>query len=257
MRNVAVVNQKGGSGKTTTVVNLAAALAEIERTVLIVDLDPQHSATEWLDLPARETEKGIYAVMVDNGNLLDIVYETDIENVDAIPSSDWLYGAEKALAGEVGAESILRTQLNEFPALWDYVLLDCPPNLGVLTVNALNAASEVLVPVEAHVLALSGLAQLTRTVDMVKQRLNPELEISGILPCRVDHRTNHAREVVDQLREHFGEVVFQTVIRESIRVAECPSFHQPITVYASASSSATDYRELAREIIQQEVKVLA
>jgi chromosome partitioning protein len=173
--------------------------------------------------------------------------------VEVIPSSTWLVGVEKILASEVGAETVLKRSLQGLPPKsWDYVLMDCPPTLGILTVSALAAVQELLVPVEAHVMALSGLAQLLRTVEVVKERLNPDLRISGILACRVDARTRHAREVVEQLRERSGALVYKTIIRENIRLAEAPSFGQPITRYDSRSTGAADYRALAQEIMAQE-----
>lgn len=251
MRRIAITNQKGGSGKTTTAVNLAAALGEKKRRVLLVDLDPQCSATSWLGL--KNTDKGIFSVFIGNGNVSDIISQTNVPNVAVVPASPWLVGVEKALAGEVGAETILRRQLQNLPAdRWDYLVIDCPPALGILTINALAAVSEVLVPVEAHVMALEGLAQLLQTVDVVHERLNPELEISGILACRVDGRTRHAQEVVEQLQSRFGNLVYNTVIRENVRLAECPSFGKPITQYDPRSYGAQDYRALAAEVIRQE-----
>lgn len=251
MRKFAIANQKGGSGKTTTCVNLAAALGEKQRRVLVVDLDPQHSATAWFGI--RDPGKGLYGLFVDNGNFNEVIQATAVPGVDLAPSSAWLLGVERVLAGEVGAEQILRRNLDRLPAeTWDYILIDCPPTLGILTINALAAVQELLVPVEAHVMALSGLAQLLHTVEVVRERLNTDLKVSGILACRVDARTRHAREVVEQLRERNGGLVYQTVIRENIRLAECPSFAQPITQYDSRSSGAADYRALAQEIIDQE-----
>lgn len=251
-RTLAVVNQKGGSGKTTTVVNLAAALGENGRRVLVVDLDPQASASSWLGV--RDGGRGLLDALTGNGNLADLVHGTDVPRVSVVPSSSWLVGVEKALAAEVGAETILRTLVDRLPDSWDYVLLDCPPSLGVLTVNALAAAGEVLVPVEAHVMALKGLAQLLQTVDVVKDRLSARLEVSGIVACRVDARTRHALDVVDRLRERFGGLVFRTVIRENVRLAEAYSFAKPITVYDPRSAGAEDYRALALEVLRQERK---
>jgi chromosome partitioning protein len=251
MRTFAIANQKGGSGKTTTSVNLAAALGEKGRRVLLIDLDPQHSATAWFGV--SNSGKGVLGIFVDQGNMADFIQEAGVSGVDLVPSSTWLMGVEKMLASEVGAETILRRHLERLsPDRWDYVLIDCPPTLGILTVNALAAARELLVPVEAHVMALGGLAQLLRTVEVVQERLNPELQLSGILACRVDARTRHAREVVEQLRERSGDLVYRTVIRENIRLAECPSFGQPITLYDPKSAGAADYRALAEEIISQE-----
>ncbi len=251
MRRIAITNQKGGSGKTTTAVNLAAALGERKRRVLVIDLDPQCSATSWFGI--KNTDKGLFGVFIENRNVTDIINNTNVPNVAVIPASPWLVGVEKALAGEVGAETILRRHLQNLPHdRWDYLLIDCPPALGILTINALAAVKEVLVPVEAHVLALEGLAQLLQTVDVVKERLNPELEISGILACRVDGRTRHAQEVVEHLQGRFGNLVYNTVIRENVRLAECPSFGKPITQYDPRSYGAADYRALAREIIRHE-----
>jgi chromosome partitioning protein len=253
MRTIAIANQKGGSSKTTTCVNLAAALGEQRRRVVVLDLDPQHSATAWFGV--QNVEKGIFTVFADNGNLLDIIVPTGLTEVALVPASTWLVGVERALAAEVGAETILRRALAKLdPKAWDYILIDCPPTLGLLTINALAAASELLVSVEAHVMALHGLAQLLQTVDVVQQRLNAELVITGMLACRVDHRTRHAQDVVEELRHRFGNVVYNVVIRENVRLAECPSFAQPITQYAPTSTGAQDYRALAQEVIQQESK---
>jgi chromosome partitioning protein len=186
---------------------------------------------------------------------VDLVEKTGTPGVDLIPSSSWLVGVEKALSGEVGAETVLRRKVEDLPRRrWDYLLVDCAPSLGLLVVNALAAVREVLVAVEAHVMALSGLAQLVQTVDVVKERLNPKLQISGVLACRVDSRTRLALEVVDELRKAFGETVYKTVIRENVRVAEAPSFAKPITEYDPRSAGAEDYRALAREVLEQERK---
>lgn len=249
-RTLAVVNQKGGSGKTTTTVNLAAALAENGRKILIVDLDPQASASSWLGV--KDGGRGLFDALTGNGNVADLVHVADLADVSIIPSSPWLVGVEKALAAEVGAETILKRKLGDLPDSWDYVLMDCSPSLGILTVAALTAAGEVLVPVEAHVMALKGLAQLLQTVEVVKDRLNPRLRISGIVACRVDGRTRHALDVVEKLRERFKELVFRSIIRENVRTAEAYSFAVPVTVYDPRSYGAEDYRSLALEIIKQE-----
>lgn len=249
MRIMACVNQKGGSGKTTTAVNLSAALGERGRRVLLLDLDPQASATAWLGV--ADAGRGLLDALSDRAHLGDLVRPTPAPGVEIIASSAWLVGAEKALAGEVGAETILRGQLRQLEPRWDYILIDCAPTLGILTVSGLAAAHQILVPVEAHVMALSGLAQLLQTVTIVRERLNPELEVAGIVACRVDARTRHALEIVEQLRQRFGALVYRTVIRENVRLAECPSFGQPITQYDTRSTGARDHRALAGEVESQ------
>ncbi len=251
MRTMAVVNQKGGSGKTTTAVNLGAALGERGRSALLLDLDPQASASSWCGV--RDGGKGLLDVFTGNGNLADLVVSTQARGLELVPSSVWLVGVEKALAGEVGAETILRRQLEGLPAdRWDYLLVDCPPALGILTVNALAGVREVLIPVEAHVMALGGLAQLVKTIAVVQERLNPALAVTGILACRVDGRTRHSRDVVEEIKSRFGNVTYKTLIRENVRIAECPSFGRPIAQYAPRSAGAADYRALAEEVIAQE-----
>jgi chromosome partitioning protein len=251
-RIIAVTNEKGGSGKTTTCVNLGAALGELGRRILILDFDPQPAATNWHGI--RDVGRGIYDALVDDDVTLDdIVNATDVAGVEIVPASAWLVGAEKALSFEAVPQAVLKRNVAQLPNdCWDYLLIDTPPTLGILTVNALVAASEVLVPVEVSYMALAGLAQLRQTVDRIQEALNPELEITGLLACRVARRTRHAQEVIERLQEHFGDRVFETVIRENIRLREAPSFGQPITVYDPKSHGAEDYRALAHEVIQQE-----
>lgn len=251
MRTIAIINQKGGSGKTTTTVNLAASLAEKKRSVLAIDLDPQGSLSSWFGI--SHEEKGLFDVFVNNANIINIVYKTENPNLAIIPASNWLFGVEKALATEVGAETILRQQCKKLEKHgYDYILIDCPPNLGILTVNALTAVEEVIIPVEARVMALNGLVQLMQTIDIIKQRLNKNLHIAGIVPCRFDARTKHAREVVDALKSNFKGMLYQTAIRENIRLSEAPSFTQAITDYDTKCYGALDYRALAKEVIKQE-----
>ena len=253
MRTIAIVNQKGGSGKTTTAVNLAATLGEHDRKVLLLDLDPQYSATTWFAL--SHPGRGIFKLFANpqEVRLQDLVRPTGLDNICLVPSSAWLVGAEKALSSEPGAETILRDKIRNLGTLsFHYVLIDCPPNLTVLTVNALTAVREILVPVECHVMGLQGLAQLLQTVELVRQRLNPALSITGLLPCRLDARTRHGQEIVTQLRTRFPSQTYQTVIRENVRLAECPSMGKPITLYSPSCPGSEDYRALAQEVIRQE-----
>lgn len=253
-RTIALMNQKGGSGKTTTAVNLAAALAEHGKRVLVLDLDPQASASAWFGVMdgGRELYDLLTGSNGTNGNLADLARPTRVPGVDLIPSSAWLVGLERALASEIGSELLVRRHVERLPAAWSFLLVDCPPTLGLLAVSALVACDEVLVPVEAHVMALAGLAALMQTVERVRERLNPALAITGVLPCRYDARTNHSREVVERLRERFGRCVLRSPIRENVRLAEAPSFAQPITVYAPTSAGAEDYRAVAAELLELE-----
>ena len=254
MRAIAIVNQKGGTGKTTTVVSLGAALAERGKRVLLIDLDPQYSTTTWLAV--EDVGRGVFDLFAEPEKTYpeSLVRPTGTENLSLLGASAWLVGAEKALSNQPGAETILREKMKELDQdHFDYVLLDCSPTLGVLTVNALTAVSEIIVPVECHVMGLQGLAQLLQTVELVRKRLNPALRVAGILACRLDGRTNHGPEIVSKLRSRFPQT-FQTVIRENVRLAECPSMGEPITAYAPSSSGAEDYRALANELIRQEGK---
>jgi chromosome partitioning protein len=249
MRTIAVLNQKGGSGKTTTSVNLAATLAEAGQRVLLIDLDPQGSASLWYGF--RDKGKGLFDVLTEDLAVERAIEKTEVDGLWFIPASSILAGVEKALANEMAAESILKNkfhQMKEKP--WDFLFIDCPPTLGVLSLNALTFADEVLIPVEAHVMALHGLVQLLKTIAIVKQRLNPALEIAGILPCRVDMRTNHSQEVLKQLHTRFEGKVYQSIIRENIRLAEAPLHLKPINLYDTNSNGAEDYRKLAQEILK-------
>ena len=244
MQTVAILNHKGGSGKTTTAVNLAAALGELGRRVLLLDLDPQASASRWLAIDDKTG--GLYDVLVKRTALEPHIRQTTVAGVDLVPARQDLAAAELEARRKPGAELVLRNALSHLPPRWDTVLLDCPPSLGLLTVNALAAADEVLVPVEAHILALEGLADLLGTLGLVREALNPQLRLSAVLACRVS-RTRHTRDVVELLRQQFPDTMLTTVVRESARLAEAPAFKQPILTYASDSPGAVDYRAVAAE----------
>jgi chromosome partitioning protein len=256
MRCVAIANQKGGAAKTTTTINLAAALGELGRKVLVIDLDPQGNSTDWLG--AAGAELGVFEFLTERFGLGDVAYPSQTAGVAVVPATRSLQGIERALAREVGAELTLQRKLRSPDAArWDYVLIDTPPTLGMLTLNALSAAHELIVPVEAHVLALAGVAQLVETMNTVRERLNPALALAGIVACRVDSRTRHSGEVVDSLRRKFRDSMYQTEIRENIRLAEAPSFRQSILDYDPRSSGAADYRALAAEVVGQEARIAA
>jgi chromosome partitioning protein len=249
VRTLAVTNQKGGSGKTTSAVNLAAALGEKGKRVLVVDLDPQASASAWLGV--KDGGRGLLEVFTEGAKLAPLVQGSSAPGVDVVASSTWLVGVEALEAGQTKAEAVFRRALAALPDRWDFVLVDCPPSLGVLSLSALAACREVLVTVEATALALAGLAGLLQTVERVRDRLNPELTVSAILVCRFSTRRNLSRDVVDRLRERFGPLVLEAVVRDSARLAEAWSFSKPVTLYAPTSPGAEDYRAAAAELLNR------
>lgn len=251
MRSIAIVNQKGGTGKTTTAVNLAASLARSKKRVLLIDMDPQASASYWLGF--KKQGQPFVDVFLEDKPLQEIIQNSGIPNLDIVPTSPVMVKVEKNLAMEVGSEIILKSKIEEIPEKkWGYLIIDCPPNLGTLSLNALTAVKEIIIPVEAHVMALHGLVQLLNTVKLVQTRLNSNLEINGILACRVDYRTNHSKEVLSQLKKRFENKVLQAVIRENIKLAEASLHLKPITEYDRFCNGAFDYQNLANELIAQE-----
>ena len=247
-RILAVANQKGGVGKTTTTVNLGAGLAEIGYRVLVIDLDPQGNATTGLGINGRNLEVSIYDVLLHDTPMEDCVEPTSLKNLFVVPATIDLAGAEIELVPAFSRELRLRKALDEIIEDFDYVLIDCPPSLGLLTVNGLAAATEVLVPIQCEYYALEGLSQLLRNVDLVHQNLNPQLHLSTIVMTMFDARTKLADQVVGEVRSHFGAKVCRNIIPRTVRLSEAPSFGQPITMFDPTSRGAIAYRELAKEV---------
>lgn len=252
MRTVAIVNQKGGSAKTTSTVNLAAALAEMGRRILVLDLDSQANATEWLG--GVTGGAALLEALRDETPLADLVVPTSVEGIDLVPAGPPLAAADKVLASELGAEMRLRDAMRGLPRRWDFVLVDCPPALGILSLSSLIACQEALVPVETRTMAISGLVRLLQTIDEVRRRFPPGPGLLGILPCRVDKRTRLSSEVLDTLREKLKADVFETIVRENVRLAEAPSTRQPITRFAGRSPGAEDYRAAAVEVLARKAR---
>ena len=263
VRSIAVINQKGGVGKTTTAVNLSAALANAGKRVCLIDMDPQAHASLHLGVSPQDSAKTTYSILTDDVPVADVRVEA-APNLAVLPSHIDLAAAEMELATEVGREIILRDRLEEDEGEFDYFVLDCPPSLGVLTLNALTAATEIFLPLQPHFLALHGLSKLLKTIDLVGKRLNPGLKLTGIVFCMYDSGTKLAAEVSSDVKEFFSDqrisnsvwkdaVNFETMIRRNIRLAEAPSFGQSIFDYAPQSNGASDYISLAAEVLQQEL----
>jgi chromosome partitioning protein len=248
---VCIANQKGGVGKTTTAVSLAAALAILGTRVLVIDLDPQGNASTGLACRVDEGDPSTYGVLVDGDPVAAAVRPTEVEGLWLLPSSLDLAGAEVELVPAFSRELRLRRALEPVVAEYDVILIDCPPSLGLLTINALVAADQVLVPIQCEYYALEGLSQLMRTVELVSDNLNRELELGGVVLTMFDGRTNLAQQVVDEVRAYFGERAYQTVIPRTVRLSEAPSFGQPITSFDPSSRGARSYQRFAREVAER------
>ncbi len=254
MRTIALTNQKGGVGKTTTAVNLGASLAKLGKSVVLIDLDPQGNSSSWMGININELDKSMFDVFHGDVTISDILHETCVGNMWVAPSNVALAAIERTLVNTEENDSILKNSLSPLLDHYDYIILDCPPSLGLLTVNALTAVREVFIPLETKVLALNGLVTLVNTVNLVKDKLNPALEVTGIIACMFDVRTTLSNEVVKRIKDKFQDKLFNSVIRESTKLAECPISGQPITLYAPESRGTQDYMDLAKEVIEGEKK---
>lgn len=249
---LAIINQKGGVGKSTTAINASAALGQLGKKILLVDLDPQGNTTSGLGVEKGTIELCIYEVLLDDDvTLADVVIPDVIEGVDIVPATINLAGAEVELVSEMAREHRLKDALAPAKGQYDYVIVDCPPSLGLLTINALVAADELLIPIQCEFYALEGLTKLIDSMKRVKSRLNPDLDIFGVLLTMYDGRTNLANQVADDVREYFGDKVFTTVIPRTVKLSEAPSFGLPITEYDPAGKGALAYTDLAKEMINR------
>jgi chromosome partitioning protein len=251
---VALANQKGGVGKSTTAINLAASLAFQDQRVLLIDLDPQGNASSGLGIDRGSIDVSIYDVLLKETPLEEAVEPTSVLNLFVVPATIDLAGAEIELVSMFSRETRLRAAIDEIVDDFDLVLIDCPPSLGLLTVNALTAAQEVLIPIQCEYYALEGLSQLLRNVELVSSNLNPKLKVGGVVLTMYDGRTKLSKEVAEQVRDYFGEVAFRTVIPRSVRLSEAPSYGEPIEAFDPMSRGAIAYRQLGREFLERHGK---
>ncbi len=247
---IVIANQKGGVGKTTTAVNLAACMAVTEMSTLIIDMDPQSNATSGLGIELSYNEPSIYDVLVNDTEVNDVIRKSELPLLDILPSSAKLVGAEIELGPALARETILKGVLASINGEYEYVFIDCPPSLGLLTLNSLTAADSVLVTVQCEYFALEGLSQLLNTIRLVQKSLNSRLEIEGFLITMFDGRLNLSRQVADEVREYFKEKVFKTVINRNVKLGEAPSYGKPIILYDAVSTGASNYMNLVREMLE-------
>ncbi|HET7460339.1 MAG TPA: AAA family ATPase [Longimicrobium sp.] len=249
-RIIAIANQKGGVGKTTTAINLGACLAVAEKRTLVIDTDPQGNATSGLGIDKDELEKSIYDVLIEEAPIEGVVvHKVHFPYLDVVPATRDLVGAEVELVNRRGRETILRRAIDAVRDQYDFILIDCPPSLGLLTLNTLAASDSVLIPIQCEFYALEGLSQLLNTVTIVQKNLNPALQIEGVLLTMYDGRLNLSRQVADEAKEYFGPKVYKTTIPRNVRIAEAPSFGKPIVLYDILSVGAKSYLSLAKEVI--------
>ncbi|HHT9135761.1 MAG TPA: ParA family protein [Candidatus Wunengus sp. YC60] len=253
MRSIALLNQKGGVGKTTTTANLGACLAMLGKKVLVIDMDPQANLSVHLGVDIHTLKYSVYNIITGDCKPDEVILNTKIQGLDIIPANIDLSGAEIELVGVVGRETVLKEYLGNMLDRYDYVLIDCPPSLGLLTLNVLTLVHEIFIPLQTEFFALQGVSKLLDTHEVVRKRLNKNLEISGIIFCMYTSRTRLCKEVIEKVKEYFAEdQVFNTVIRKNVKLSESPSHGKPIVSYAPSSHGSEDYMSLAKEVVQQE-----
>ena len=250
-RIIAIANQKGGVGKTTTAINLSASLASLGKKVLAIDMDPQGNMSSGLGVDKNEVEKTVYDLIIGNIGIEECIYEEVIENLDVLPSNIDLSAAEIELIGVDNKEYILRDEVNKVKEKYDFIIIDCPPALSMLTINAMTTSDSVLVPIQCEYYALEGLSQLIHTIELVQERLNPELEIEGVVFTMYDARTNLSLQVVEDVKDNLNQNIYKTIIPRNVRLAEAPSYGMPINLYDPKSKGTESYLLLAEEVINK------
>ena len=251
MKVISLVNQKGGVGKTTTAVSLASYIGKKKKKVLVVDLDPQANATSGLGIEKSELETTTYDLLINECPVRDVIFESSAQNVDIIPTNINLAGAEVELVTAISRENILRGAIEEIKDEYDYIIIDCPPSLGLLTINALTASDGIIIPIQGEYYALEGLSQLVETINIVKKKLNPDIEIVGVVLTMFDMRTQLSKQVREEVEDYFGKKVFKTIIPRNVRLAEAPSHGLAISDYDKASKGAKAYEALAAEVLKR------